>query len=60
MIKKQILVIENGQSICCSLQKYMQDASTDIYGVSTVADALDSFIKFEYCMVIMDFCLSET
>ena len=38
----------------------MQDVSTDIYGVSTVADALDSFIKFEYCMVIMDFCLSET
>lgn len=60
MIKKKILVIENGQSICYALQRYMQDDSTDIYGVSTVADALDSFMKFECCMVIMDFCLSET
>lgn len=59
MIKRQILVIESDLSIFHSIQEYMQDDTTDICGITTVADALDSFMKFEYCMVIMDLHLSE-
>ena len=37
----------------------MQDDTTNIQYFLTAADALDSYIRQRYCLVIMDSCLED-
>ena len=60
MIKRRILIVEDDLSICRSMEEHLQNDSTDICCVTTVADALDIFMTQEYCLVIMDLQLPET
>lgn len=50
--------MEHDLSICDSIKSYMQ--SSDIYLANSIPDALNNFIRQEYCLVIMDFELPET
>ena len=60
MIKRRILIVEDDLSICRSMEEHLQNDSTDVCCVTTVADALDIFMTQEYCLVIMDLQLPET
>ena len=58
MIKRRILIVEDDLSICRSMEEHLQNDSTDVCCVTTVADALDIFMTHEYCLVIIDFQVS--
>ena len=53
MMKRQILVVENDRAICQSIQNRMQNEGIEVFFVSSVAEALKSMLKQEYCLVII-------
>ena len=53
-MKKQILVIDDSLPICRLLRSALQSDTVDVHYFTRVADALDSFMKHRYCLVIMD------
>lgn len=55
----RILVIEDDLSICRSIKETMQNAEIDVCCMVFASEALDCFMKHEYCLVIMDFQVSE-
>ena len=53
IMKRQILVVESDRAICQSIQNRMQDEGIEVFYVSSVAEALKSMLKQEYCLVII-------
>ena len=53
-MKKQIFVIDDSLPICRLLRSALQSDTVDVHYFTRVADALDSFMKHRYCLVIMD------
>ena len=47
MIKRRILIVEDD----LSMEEHLQNDSTDVCSVTTMADALDIFMTQEYCLV---------
>ncbi len=60
MVKKRILVIADDKSVFRSIRECMENDSTDVCCASSPAEALDNFMKQEYCLVIMDVPLANT
>ena len=58
-MRKQILLMCDDLSFCRRFQEIMQDDTTNIQYFLTAADALDSYIRQRYCLVIMDSCLED-
>lgn len=58
-MRKQILLMCDDFSFCRRFQETMQDDTTTIQYFLTVADALDSYTRQRYCLVIMDSCLEN-
>lgn len=58
-MRKQILLISDDLPFCRRLREAMQDDSTDVRYFLTVADALDSYIRQRYCLIIMESCLED-
>lgn len=58
-MKRQILIAENDRTICHPIQSRMQSENAEISYVSSVAEALESILKYEYCLVIMSLQIAE-
>ena len=58
-IKKQILIINNDLAFCKALQDTLQDNLTDILFMKSSTEALASYIKESYCLVILDIQLTD-
>lgn len=58
-IKRQILVVSNDLAVCQELQESFQNNITDTYCMTSSAEALASYIKQDYCLVILDTQLSD-
>lgn len=52
-MKKQILVVENDQAIYQSFQNWMQSEGIEVSCVLSAAEALESVLKYEYCLVVL-------
>lgn len=50
-------MITDDAYVCRQIREYMESDSTDVCCMNSPADALDSFMNQEYCLVIMDFHL---
>ncbi len=58
-MKKRILVIDDDLAVCRSIRETMQDDHTDVCYAMSVAEALDAFAAYDYCLVIVNLRLSE-
>ena len=58
-MKRRILVVENDLSICRSIKDYMQNHGADVSCIVSPIEALEQFMKQEYCIVIIDFHIPE-
>lgn len=57
-MKRRILVIENDISICRLIKDYMQNHGADVCCIGSPVEALEKFIKQEYCITMIDFHIS--
>lgn len=53
-IKKKILVIDKDLSVCQSIYENIQGDFTDVCYMTSTVEALSSFMKESYCLVILD------
>lgn len=60
MQKRQILVVGNDELTYNAIKKCMQNENTDICHMPSTTEALASFIKLDYSLVIMDIPMQET
>lgn len=58
-IKRQILVVADDLAICQALYDNMQDDFTDVCPITSTVEALVSYLKRDYCLVILDIHLSN-
>lgn len=58
-MKKQILVVENDQAIYQSFQNWMQSEDIEVSYVLSAAEALESVLKYEYCLVVLSLRFTE-
>ena len=59
-MKKKVLLIDDDLKICKEIKDSLQNETTDVYYALSVRDALEQFVKHQFCLVIMDIQLSET
>lgn len=58
-MKKKVLIIDDDLNVCRQIKYSLQNETTDVYYALSVHDGLKSFMKQQYCLVIMDIVLSE-
>ena len=58
-MRKQILLIDNDPPLCWQLRDALQDDTTEVRYFINTAEALDSFMRHRYCLVIMDPVLED-
>lgn len=56
-MRKQILLIDDDLPFCLQLQTELQDTVTSVHCFRTPAEALDSYMRQPYCLVIIDPCI---
>lgn len=59
-MKKKVLIIDNDLKVCKEIKYALQNETTDAYYALTVQEGLEYFLKYQYCLVIMDVFLAET
>ena len=58
-MKKSVLVIDNDLNTCRELKSALEDEETEVYYVPSPNEALRVFMKWSFCLVIMDTQLPE-
>lgn len=58
-MRKQILLIDDDLPLCRQLRDALQDDTTEVRYFIDTAEALDSFMRHRYCLVIMDPALED-
>jgi DNA-binding response OmpR family regulator len=58
-MRKSILIIDDDLKICRLIKTNLEDEETDVHYELSRREGLESFMKYEYCLVIMDFIISE-
>ena len=58
-MRKQILLIDDDLPLCRKLREALQDDTTEVRYFIDTAEALDSFMRHRYCLVIMDPALED-
>lgn len=53
-MKKKVLIIDNDLKVCKEIKYALQNETTDAYYALTVQEGLEYFLKYQYCLVIMD------
>ena len=53
-MRKQILLIDDDLPLCRKLREALQDDTTEVRYFIDTAEALDSFMRHRYCLVIID------
>ena len=59
MIKKQMLFVGNDRAVYQSFQNWISSENIEVSCVPSAADALEFVLKYEYCLVIMSYQLTE-
>lgn len=59
IMKKSVLVIDNDLNTCRELKSALEDEETEVYYVPSPNEALRVFMKWNFCLVIMDTQLPE-
>ena len=58
-MRKQILLIDDDLPLCRKLRDALQDDTTEVRYFIDTAEALDSFMRHRYCLVIIDPALED-
>lgn len=58
-MRKQILLIDDDLPLCRQIRDALQDDTTEVRYFIDTAEALDSFMRHRYCLVIMDPVLED-
>lgn len=58
-MRKQILLIDDDLPLCRQLRDALQDDTTEVRYFIDTAEALDSFMRHRYCLVIIDPALED-
>lgn len=58
-MKKKVLIINDDLEVCKQLKYSLQNDTTDAYYTLSAHDGLKRFMEQQYCLVIIDFVLSE-
>lgn len=58
-MKRQILVVDNDLAICQAIQDRLKNDVTEVCCISSLVEALFSYIQQDYCLVILDTQLSD-
>ena len=58
-MRKQILLIDDDLPLCRKLREALQDDTTEVRYFIDTAEALDSFMRHRYCLVIIDPALED-
>lgn len=58
-MKKSVLVIDNDMNTCQELKSALEDEETAVYYAPSPDEALSIFMKWNFCLVIMDTQLPE-
>ena len=58
-MRKQILLIDDDLPLCRQLGDALQDDTTEVRYFIDTAEALDSFMRQRYCLVIMDSTMED-
>ena len=59
LMRKQILLIDDDLPLCRKLREALQDDTTEVRYFIDTAEALDSFMRHRYCLVIIDPALED-
>ena len=55
---KNILIINENEAESTEIEQRLTCAGTDVYHASTIQNALSLFVKYEFCLIILDACMS--
>lgn len=58
-MKKGVLVIDDDLNICRELKTTLENEEIEVYCTLSVSEALRAFMKWNFCLVIMDIRLPE-
>ena len=58
-MRKQVLLIDDDLPLCRQIRDALQDDTTEVRYFIDTAEALDSFMRHQYCLVIMDPVLED-
>lgn len=56
---RQILVVDNDLAVCQTIQGRLQNDVTKVCCISSLVEALSSYIRQDYCLAILDTQLSD-
>lgn len=59
-MKSPLLIVEDDLLLCQAIQNHMQSENIDVCVANSIADALDSVLKLEYCLLILSIQAVET
>lgn len=57
-MNKKILIINSNPTESQKIKECWKGEKTDIYCVATMSEALQHFVKIDFCLIIMDACIS--
>ena len=55
---KNILIINENEVESTEIEQRLACAGTDVYHASTIQNALSLFVRYEFCLIILDACMS--
>lgn len=55
---RKILIINPNKTEAQKIKEYLKGENIDIYCVDTMSEALQQFIKIDFCLIILDACIS--
>lgn len=58
--EKSVLVIDDDLNVCRDLKSALEDEETEVYYTLSTDEALCAFIKWNFCLVIMNSSLPES
>lgn len=57
-MKNSILIINANKTESEEIKKRLCSADTDVYCATTIQEALSLFVKYDFCLIILDACMS--
>ena len=57
-MRKNILIINENDAESSEIAERLSCAGTEVYRASTIQTALSLFVKYEFCLIILDACMS--
>ncbi len=58
-VKKQILIINSDKKEAGLIKNRLDSASSEVYIATTIQEAMNMFLKYDFCLIILDACMSD-